>query len=101
MNDYLKQINNFNSFFPKPNLRYNKERTSDHGKWIHSTKTQIKLSMKIKTKMTRKCLPNVNKNDFQINKQSKKMLNDPKLHSNENNFNQRRTQIHNQRLYPC
>jgi hypothetical protein len=55
MNDYLKRVDDFKSSFPKPNQGYSEERTSNQRKYIHSTSTQIKLSMKIKIKMTKKC----------------------------------------------
>jgi hypothetical protein len=56
MNDYSTRINGFNLSFPKPKQGCNEERTSNQTKSIHSTNTQIKLSMKIKLKMRRKCL---------------------------------------------
>jgi hypothetical protein len=61
-----------NSSFLKPDQGYDKERTSNPRKIIHSTSTQIKLSMKIKVKNDKKVFLQMQmKNDFPIIKQSR------------------------------
>jgi hypothetical protein len=57
MYDYSKEWITSNSSFLRPDQGHDRERTSNPRKFIPSTSTQIKLSMKIKVKNDEKVFP--------------------------------------------
>jgi hypothetical protein len=73
MYDYSKEWITSNSSFLRPNQGHGREKTRNPRKFIPSTSTQIKLSMKTKIKNDEKVFPHM--------KMKKQLLNHQEIHN--------------------